>query len=122
MSSICPRFPRGVSVDSGLDGDREAMAEIMAEFLVGAPDQVARLNDALQAGDALEVRQQAHALKGSAANVGARALSQTAARVERGGMLEGVPDLARDLEENLDRLMHLLRSEEMSSESADCRG
>jgi len=122
-----PPSPYGAEVEPVFDdsqllgllgGDRQAVAEIIAEFLEGAPGQLAGLKEALQAHDPPAVRQRAHALKGAAANVGARALSHTAARIEElavAGTLETVPGLARDLEQDLDRLKEALASQEVLS-------
>ncbi len=54
-------------------------------FLQELPSDLARLRGALGAGDASEVKQTAHKIKGSAAAVGAADVSTAAARLEQMG-------------------------------------
>ncbi len=59
---------------AGVDG----AGEIMTAFWGSTDDLIAALRGALASGAADDARKVAHALKGSASNVGAQALSQTA--------------------------------------------
>ena len=105
-----PVFDEAVLL-SLLRGDREAAAEITAEFLKDAPLQVAALQDALAAGDAALARRQAHTLKGASANVGAEALRAVAYSAELAcadGSLQGVAELAERLDAELRRLQRKL--------------
>jgi two-component system sensor histidine kinase/response regulator len=90
-----------------LDGDEEAAAEIIAEFLDDASRQIAALGRAVASGDQSLVLQHAHALKGASANVGAKTLRRLSAQLEEqagGGTLDGVVDLSRGLQTELVRL------------------
>ncbi len=55
-----------------LEGDEEAAAEIIAEFLVDAPLRVAAFREALVADDADLARREAHTIKGASAERGRR--------------------------------------------------
>jgi two-component system sensor histidine kinase/response regulator len=91
-----------------LGGDREAVAEIVAEFVKDAPLQVAAFHEALDAGDAALARRQAHTLKGASANVGAEAMRAVASRAElacAGESLQEAGALAEKLEAELRRLL-----------------
>ena len=93
-----------------LGGDREAAAEIAAEFLKDAPLQVAALREALAAGDAALARRQAHTLKGASANVGAEALRAVAHAAEL-ACADGPPREAAELVERLDAELTRLHDE-----------
>ncbi len=58
--------------DSGAD---ELVQELVASFVQTAPESLAHMTQATQAGDAKRLGQLAHSLKSSAANLGAQALS-----------------------------------------------
>jgi len=93
-----------------LDGDRESAAEIAAGFLDDLPIQLCGLREAVVAGDAVPVRQRAHALKGASASVGAEALRQLAAGLEQraaSGDLEGAPSVVVEIEQQLTQLVGL---------------
>jgi CheY-like chemotaxis protein len=75
--------------------DADAAADVLGAVLVSfagrAPDLLAALTAALDASDAASARGEAHALKGSAGNVGADALAACAAQLEdlaAGGRLD----------------------------------
>jgi len=94
-----------------LGGDREAVAEITAEFLKDAPLQVAAFHQAVVAGDAALARRQAHTLKGASANVGAEALRAVAHRTELAcadESLQKAAALAEALDTELTRLQEEL--------------
>ena len=117
-----PVTTRSVVFDEGvllglLDGDRQAAGEILAEYVVDAPRQVAALREALAAGDADAARRQAHSLKGASANVGAQTLRAAAHDVERAaaGDLYAARGLTDRVEDELERLQeHLSRREGQS--------
>ncbi|MFA4965215.1 MAG: PAS domain S-box protein [Thermoleophilia bacterium] len=101
-----PVFDEGVLLNL-LGGDREAAAEVTAEYRADAPRQVAALRMALAAGNAALARRQAHTLKGASANVGAEAVRAVAHAVELAaaeGELERAGALQAELALQLDRL------------------
>jgi PAS domain S-box-containing protein len=65
-----------------LDGDEQLMAEVLAIALERLPMAIASLEAALDAGNNDEAERHAHSIKGSAANVGALALSALALQME----------------------------------------
>jgi signal transduction histidine kinase/CheY-like chemotaxis protein len=67
---------------SGMDG---LLAELIGLFSEDAPLNLERIRAALSGGDAAELARVAHALKGSAATLGARAMAATCLELETGG-------------------------------------
>ena len=57
------------------DEERSMTREVIALFASDAPNRMADIRAALAASDSAELSRAAHALKGSASNVGAEALS-----------------------------------------------
>ena len=95
------------------DGDHEAAAEIIADFLGDAPRLIATLREAVESGDHACVRRQAHTLKGASANVGAQALRMLSARLEElsaAGSLETAPGLTRDIEQSFGQLAETVQA------------
>lgn len=83
------------------------LAELVDAFLATAPTRVRGLDAAVASGDRAAVAHSAHALAGSAASFGARAMAarcrQLWATAERGN-LEAAKPLLRDLHVELDRV------------------
>jgi HPt (histidine-containing phosphotransfer) domain-containing protein len=63
-------------------GDEYIVKEICAAFLEDGPNTIKSISDAIQAGSSEEIRLYAHKLKGSSANIGAKALSEKSHRLE----------------------------------------
>ena len=108
-----PAFDPAVLLDL-LGGDREAVAEILAEYDADAPRQLAELREAVAAGDAERVRRLAHTLKGASANVGAEALRGAALRLEQAaaaGDLAGGEALVATMDAELERALDAARAE-----------
>lgn len=85
-----------------LDGDREKMRELVADFLGDLPTQIHAMRESLEKGDASELAGAAHFIKGSSGSLGFTAISETAARLESSGN-EGSIEGARELIEILER-------------------
>jgi HPt (histidine-containing phosphotransfer) domain-containing protein len=101
-----------------LDGDREAAGEIIADFIADVPHLIEALRQAVENGDHVGVRRQAHTLKGASANVGAQALRVLSARLEESaaaGSLENAPGLTRDLQRSFARLVETVPAPGASS-------
>ena len=101
-----PVFDKTVLLEI-LDGDREAAAEIAAEFLDDAAVQVSELQLAVGRGERQVVKRRAHTLKGASASVGARALRTRAAGLEQiaeAGTHENMLELLHGIERQLARL------------------
>ncbi len=81
-------------------GDEDLFREIVQLFLVDCPTRVAAIHAAVAGGDPEEVRTAAHALKGSAGNLSATALTAAARTLERLGSerrLQSAPAALRQL-------------------------
>jgi PAS domain S-box-containing protein len=93
-------------------GDRELLREIGDLFIKGAPEAMADIRDAVEKADAYRLNRAAHALKGSVANFGAKAVFQAALKLEKmgeGGELAEGKDVFRYLEEEMGRFIGALQ-------------
>jgi len=73
-------------------GEPDVVQEILTLFVAEAPARLAAIAGAVEAGDAPALQRAAHALKGSAAAIGATALQRICAEVEevaRSGVMAG---------------------------------
>lgn len=64
-------------------GDTAALREVISTFLERSPSMLVALREAAARGDVAAVSAGAHAMKGTSATLGARALSQQCAELER---------------------------------------
>jgi len=81
-------------------GDEELLMEIVQLFLVDCPLRVAAIKEAVAGGNPDEIRLAAHALKGSASNMSAIALTAAARTIERLGTerrVDAAPAALREL-------------------------
>ncbi len=81
-------------------GERSFLAEMVQIFFEDSPPRLASLRSALARGDAAEVTETAHALKGSCTNFGAQTLEALCKSLEaagRSGVLEGADALLEEL-------------------------
>ncbi len=67
------------------EGDREFLLEVLAEFLQNVSTQIETIRQALPEGELEVVRQEAHSIKGGAANLTALDLSGVAFELEKAG-------------------------------------
>lgn len=104
-----------------LDGGRaDLLVELVALFSEDAPRHVASLRKAVGGWDTAEVARLAHALKGSAATLGARLMSATCAELEaasRAGRTDVGPVMTR-LEQQTDDVLKTLARLVAASQSA----
>ncbi len=99
-----------------LSGDDEPslFAELVQLFLEDTPDRIHQLSQALEANDAHSLERAAHALKSSAANLGASALSALFREIESFGrtkQLERAAALIRESRQEYERVQHALQAE-----------
>jgi len=73
-------------------GERALQARLIRSFAGKTPAGVEQLGELLRGGDPLAVRDHAHGLKGSAANIGADTLSAIFAEVEHSAASGVIPD------------------------------
>jgi CheY-like chemotaxis protein/HPt (histidine-containing phosphotransfer) domain-containing protein len=93
-------------------GDEELLIEIVQLFLVDCPLRVAAIKEAVAAGNPDEIRLTAHALKGSASNMSADALTAAARTLERLGTerrIEAAPAALRELSSQAILALDVLR-------------
>jgi CheY-like chemotaxis protein/HPt (histidine-containing phosphotransfer) domain-containing protein len=108
-AAAAPVFDEKVLLDL-LDGDREAAAEITADFLHDAPGLVGALREAVEAEDLALAHQCAHTLKGASASVGATALRHLCAQLEEAaaaGTLDGLLDILASMDRQVARLREM---------------
>src|SRR5690349_13894309 len=75
--------------------ERALIGRLIRSYLQKTPAGVDRLSELLRGGDTDTLREHAHALKGSASNIGAAGLAAVFAEVEQDARAGFVPD--RDL-------------------------
>jgi two-component system sensor histidine kinase/response regulator len=71
-----------------LMGDEDLVRSILTGFIKALPQDISAIRDGLAELDSTALRRSAHTLKGSAANVGANALSAAAQQIEQAGQAE----------------------------------
>ncbi len=89
------------------DGDKGFFKEMVLEFLSYVPKQLEILNEAVKKSDAKLVEREAHSIKGSAGNLGAKDLADSASKLEllgRDGDLSGALELIEHLKIDLKRV------------------
>ncbi len=76
-------------------GDRDTVLEVLELFRSDTALRFARMREGLATADLREIRAQAHAIKGSAVQVGARSLAVLCQRIEQAGQdVESLVELA----------------------------
>src|SRR5688572_10392409 len=81
-------------------GEPDVVQEVLTLFIAEAPMRLAAVAGAVEAGDAMALQRAAHAMKGSAAAIGATALQRICADLEemgRGGSLAGARDAVESM-------------------------
>jgi HPt (histidine-containing phosphotransfer) domain-containing protein len=76
------------------DGELTMTKEVIGLFLADTPPRLAAMDDAIARGDAAALSKTAHALKGGASNIGAKAIQQHADGLEAAAK-EAMPADAR---------------------------
>lgn len=65
--------------------DEELIKELLAEFFTMIPGQIEALNRAIKSGESEEAATLAHTLKGTCANMAAKAMAEAALELENAG-------------------------------------
>lgn len=89
------------------EDDAELAREVVEDFLQSTPQVLLRLTQALQGGEAVEARLEAHSLKGSSQTLGAEALAAIGLAMEetaKRGELGDAPALLAKAESEFQRL------------------
>jgi histidine phosphotransfer protein HptB len=72
--------------------EKALLGRLIRSYLAKTPGGVDRLAELLRGGDTPTLREHAHALKGSASNIGANSLASVFAEIENAARDGGVPD------------------------------
>lgn len=94
-----------------VDGDEDFAKELLVIFMEDTLSQMEKLNQALKDKDPAQVEHQAHTIKGSSANIGARRLTDTAFEMEmtgKDGDIESARALMKKLEKEFEKLRRTL--------------
>jgi len=111
VDDVLDQAQLGVLRQLGSTDRPDFLAGLVAKFLGPTTDRMIELREASDRADAQAVERGAHALKGSAATMGATLLAQACAEVEdagRSGRLGEVPDGLRRVAVELDRASQAL--------------
>jgi HPt (histidine-containing phosphotransfer) domain-containing protein len=95
-------------------GDSEFIAELLHDFLSIAPELIARIEQAVQEGDAPLLQHAAHTLKGSARSIGAESFAASALTLEQLGrtaQLENAPEALQQLLQQWEQLRSYLHTQ-----------
>lgn len=95
--------------------DPDIVTELIQIFLGESQPLLQQIRDAVATGQAAQLRQAAHTLKGSSASLGAKALAAKSHELEkigRGGSVEGAEALVSQLEVEYERARRALETEQ----------
>jgi HPt (histidine-containing phosphotransfer) domain-containing protein len=85
------------------------MAELIHLFLSDTPGRLAAMRKAAGQGDAREVEEEAHRLKGASANMALEQVRSAAIALEQAARTNAVPEMLRELD-RLDRAFERART------------
>ena len=94
------------------EGDKQFLSEVLEGFTIGVGERIVVIRMALSRGDAETVTKEAHAIKGGAANITARALSSAASALENKAKtkeLDGAEEIADRLEREFKALKRFIQ-------------
>jgi HPt (histidine-containing phosphotransfer) domain-containing protein len=80
-----------------MPGEPDVLAEVLKMFVQEVPPRIERLRNAFAAGDIQAVHRHAHSLKGSAGNIGARAMFAVCKQLDESGDLASAAPLVDGL-------------------------
>jgi HPt (histidine-containing phosphotransfer) domain-containing protein len=95
-------------------GGDTLVRKVIRAYLDDMPARLGRMRAAVDAGDSTELRNTAHGMKSSSANVGAERLSRMCKALEtigRSGTVAGSEPLVEEASRELDRVVSALNAE-----------
>ena len=92
--AVTPTSFDPITLLRNIGGDEELFRQLLAMFLVRAPEMVRQIADAVEMRDARRLEQAAHALKGTARNLCARHVASLAGQFEAQGRMGRLTDAA----------------------------
>jgi HPt (histidine-containing phosphotransfer) domain-containing protein len=108
------RLPDAFDIDAALErveGDRDLLEEIVRIFSEQCPKTMSEIDSAIRAADLPRLERAAHSLKGSASNLCATGVTQSAAELEasaRSGDLSRCREQIKALESEVEKLLREL--------------
>jgi CheY-like chemotaxis protein len=108
--------PRSIEALRALpdEGGQSLLRSLLVKFIEDAPATIAALRAAVDRGDASAVALNAHGLKGSSGNFGARHLAELCGKMERAGkagLLDPLPAMLAEANAELQRVLTALTRE-----------
>jgi two-component system, sensor histidine kinase and response regulator len=103
------------------DGEDDILTKIIEIFINNTPSQLIKMGQAIKDKEVTEVRNLAHSLKSSSANLGANSLSELLKDMEEKGRqnnLQGADELFTRIKSEFNLLLPLLRMEMVNHESS----
>jgi HPt (histidine-containing phosphotransfer) domain-containing protein len=103
-----------INLEKAIDefgGDKELLAEVISGFTAKVIEQIGTIREALSCGDAETVRNEAHTIKGGAANLTAENLAKSAFDLEskaKSGELDGAGEILDNLEREFNLLLQYI--------------
>ena len=97
-----------------IDGDREMLKQLVEIFVTDTVEHSALLGEAVKAGDAETIMQEAHRIKGGSGQIGADRLQSLAATIENKGRdndLDGVQEVFEALQDEYQRVHSFFQAE-----------
>jgi HPt (histidine-containing phosphotransfer) domain-containing protein len=82
----------------GQEIGEDLLGDLLKMYLENTPQIIARIKEGIQANDAKKVELNAHTLKSSSANIGAKSLSLLAAQIELSAKGQIINDLGPQME------------------------
>lgn len=101
------------ALDEVTGGDSEFLAELVYTFLEDAPVLLSDLQQAIEGGDASEVRRLAHSLKGNGRDFGAKVFAGLCEKLEKRAAnddLDSAEDMFYEIEAEFPRVQHALEA------------
>ena len=103
-------------------GAEEIVTEIIGQYLEDAPQRLQGMGEAIASGDSQALRNLAHALRSSSANLGAASFSQLCKQMEslgRSGTIAGAAEKLIELETEYERVATALQAERTGNATSE---
>ncbi|MDX2246399.1 MAG: Hpt domain-containing protein [Bacteroidia bacterium] len=101
------------SIEELMDGDPELISDLVNTLIASSPDLLKEIEVGIKTGNATQIREAAHALKSSNAQLGALSFSELCAEMEkrgRSGEISDIETLYEKIMEEFERVASALES------------
>ncbi len=102
-------YLRGLE-DLNIEGQPDLASELIEFFLQNAPQKIATIEAAMTSDNLVTIQREAHSLKSTCHNVGARRLAMLCAQIEESEKLDAARGPLQDLQQNFLRIAELLKN------------